>query len=216
MTKEEIIMKLSERCPDLPDDLLKEVRKVQKEAEEKAQRMLADKMRADALVEKERKRKKAEENSLRKELLCIGSWGEKVPLERRFALCESTGKRRNDPSKDFEDVTEYCAIDLVRGYMSPYWGYYMYWGEPSASYCNRVRPIIDAKTESDRIHFIQGEWNFFEASHDARKFRVLEYTVKDLNCNDTYGTPKFEVTITGRSPLRTFKEHQDLLRKEFE
>ena len=211
MTKEEIIMKLSERCPDLPDDLLKEVRKVQKEAEEKAQRMLAD-----ALVEKERKRRKAEEDKLRKELLCIGSWGEKVPLERRFALCESIGERRDDPSKDFEKVTEYCAIDLVRGYASPYWGYYMYCGDPSASYYNRVRPIIDAKTESDRIDFIRLEWNFFSSPVYDRKFRVLEYTVKDLGCKDTYGTPKFEVTITGRSPLRTFKKHQELLRKEFE
>ena len=216
MTKEELIVKLSERCPDLPDDLVKEVRKIQKEAEEKAQRMLADKMLADALVEKERQRKKAEEDKLRKDLLCIGSWGEKVPLERRFALCESIGKRRDDPSKDFEDVTEYCAIDLVRGYASPYWGYYMYWGEPSASYYNRVRPILDAETESDRIDFIRREWNFFKSVIDERKFSVLEYTAKDLGYKDVYGVPRFEVTITGRSPLRTFKQHQNLLRKEFE
>ena len=66
-------------------------------------------MERDAVKAREVERKKWQEKV--DKLFCRGQWGERVPRNRRFALCR----------REFSGRTEWCAIDLVRGYMSPYW-----------------------------------------------------------------------------------------------
>ena len=72
--------------------------------------------------------------------------------------------------------------------------------------------------EDELLLKIMYDWNFFKIDEDEAdlKFAVCKYDVEDMHKLDYVKVPVYKVEITGRSPLRTFKEHQDLLRKEFE
>jgi len=199
------------------------------EAEAEARRKEEEERRRE---EAERARKRDEE---RRKLLCTGEWGEKVPLKRRFALCRRMGVKfvgfvgqEKDPSK-WVPEEEFCAIDLVRGYKSPYWGYFgPQQVQLDAFYTERVRPVLEAGNDDELVRFLRCEWDFFEIREDEKDepFEVLDYKVETVKNSREWSWAirrdeegnliADKVVVTGCSPLLTFKEHQENLRKEFD
>lgn len=223
MLKEETVLRIAESAAfeDLPEDVRIDILNEKKSIEDR--RFAFEKARFDEIkrTEKLRLEKKTK-------LLCLGEWGEKVPLKRRFALCERIGKRfvghigqEGDPTK-WEDEVQYCAIDLVRGIMSPYWAYFgasTKQGQLDAFYNERVRPALE-KTGDDLVTFLSCEWNFFriddQPGHEKIKFRVLDYDVeKDVGIPFAYAKKYDKVVVIGKSEPMTWREHMDALRKEF-
>lgn len=204
----------------LPDDLRNAVLAAKKEKEESDRRMAeAEREARKREDEKERARRDKE----RKELLCIGTWAEDIPRNRRFALCErdwkryaeyvTGGWRYNDPH-ELVPVKELCAVDIVRGYTSPYFGYYCGDGEAPHQlrswWKQRLQPVIEAETEDDCLKCIRAEWNFFHIYNDCPDeppfpFRILTYEVGDDG----------DIKITGRSEAKKWQEHRADLEKEF-
>lgn len=221
--RDDLILKIADSpaLEALPSEVREEILRLKREHD-----------RREATLEKERKdeeiRVRKERLDMERKLLCLGEWGEKVPLKRRFALCERIGKRfvghigqEGDPTK-WEDEVQYCAIDLVRGIMSPYWAYFgasTKQGQLDAFYNERVRPALE-KTGDDLVTFLSCEWNFFriddQPGHEKIKFQVLDYDVeKDVGIPFAYAKKYDKVVVIGKSEPMTWREHMDALRKEF-
>lgn len=195
----------------LPKEVRSRILKI-KEAEEK--RILAEAKREEEWRKREEeKKRKQREKELKEQnkLLCKGEWGEKIPLKRRFALCKRISKRfvgwcgqEKDPSK-WEAEEQYCAIDLVRGYMSPYWGYYC---TSRAKYLpffeERIKPILDAQSWDEIVGNICRNWNFFKVEKEDDSFSVLSYSMSGDS-----------IVLEGESAVKKLAEHQKDLKKEF-
>lgn len=199
----------------LPDDLRNEVLAVKKEKEERDRRMAEAEREAQKKAdEKERVRRDNE----RKDFLCIGTWAENIPRNRRFVLCERDWKRYGEyvrgssSEREVVDCIKLCAVDIVRGYSNPYFGYYGGDGEAPHQlrwwWKERLQPVIEAETEDKFLTRIRCDWNFFKLypAHEADyPFRILTYEVGDDG----------DIKITGRSESKTWQEHRADLEKEF-
>ena len=128
-------------------------------------------------------------------------------------LCERDGHRYVSGHHSWDDrdpenwvpEKQYCAIDLVRGYKSPYWNYFGY-GLPGEEFVKqRIKPVLEAKTEADLVRFLRCEYDFF-------KVEDREKDVKFCMCTYSF-SPYF--TITGRGEYKTLAEHQADLKREF-
>ena len=214
MELSEIVLKVAEceaAMAALPEDVRSEVSKFN---ERHRERILEDKRWKE---EAERRARAAREEAERKDreekdkLFCRGEWGEKVPRNRRFALCYKEvphfiGYCGQEKQKDkWVSKGHFCGVDLVRGYMSPYW---MYFGG-GADHCwkDRLKPLLEASDEHSLFRRIRTDWNFFSIKdeHDDN-FSVCEYTVDERG----------HVTITHTGEKKSLKEHQEALKKEFE
>lgn len=207
------IAKNSEAMSALPQTVQEQILDFKKKNEEEVLRKEAERKRLEEEAAKERERRSEAQRKESDKLLCKGKWGEKVPLERRFVLCEKDGKRyvagyHSWDDKDPENWVpekQYCAIDLVRGYKSPYWNYFGC-GLPGEEFVKRrIKPVLEAKTESDLVRFLRSEYDFFnvEDREKDEKFCVCTYSF----------SPYF--TITGRGEYKTLAEHQADLKREF-
>lgn len=177
------------------------------------------------------RRRKQEELRRKKELdkkytnllgLDQGEWVRNIPKYKRFVIAIKDGKyftgsntqsELKDPNK-WKDVKECCAIDLLRGFKSPYWGYY---GGGTASieyqsghfYNNRVAKVMDTKTDDELCKVLDCDWNFFRCNDHGEiniKFGILDYIVDG----------KGGFTILGASEYKTLAEHQKDLRKKYQ
>lgn len=141
-------------------------------------------------------------------LLCRGTWGEKVPLHRRFVLCE---RDLTPTDYSYGKKHEYCAVDLVRSVFAPYWGYYCTtseYGDMKKCYKEKLKPLYDAKTTDELLNVIRSNYDFFNADSTLTKqpFRIVVYGT----------TTDGEFEVVGRSGLKTLQEHQKNLMWEFE
>ena len=214
-------------CADvdkLPKELRDKVVKMRDDEEERVRKAEADAIERKRQEDEARKKEKDEES---RRLLCTGQWGEKVPPKRRFALCYRMGKFSYD-GDHWNKEPFYCAIDLVRGYMSPYWHYYgdgSEAGQRDAFYNERIRPVLEAYEEGDDIKLfkvLRSDWDFFKIHEEDlnTKFEVLDYHIEKGTGlsfhvrNDGWKADK--VVVYGRSKPMTFAEHQAALKKEFD
>lgn len=177
--------------------------------------------------EREKKERQQQEERIKKaarekqekarKLLCKDSWGKKVPLNRRFALCVRMGKKFIGCSWEHKDPTKWipeeqcCAIDLVRGYKAPYWGYYAYptiEGSASLFYKNAIKPILEAESEKSLVEQIASGFNVFHLSNHKNEmdepFSIVKYEVIGGDC----------IRFLERGPQKTWKEHQRDLQME--
>lgn len=215
MNKDLILLEIAknrEAMSALPQNVQKQLLDFKKKHRDEVLWEQAHKKRLEEEAEKERKKQAERERRERNKLLCKGEWGEKVPLERRFVLCERDGKRfvgmigqERNPAA-WVPEKECCAIDLVRGYKSPYWGYFgngRLGGEEFVK--QRIKPVLEAKTKADLVWFLSREYDFFELRPEEKeeKFCVCTYSF----------SPHF--TITGRGEYKTLAEHQADLKREF-
>lgn len=208
----EIVLRVAESEPAmaaLPEDVRKAVTEFN---EKNKERILKEKAEKE---ERERRRREYEEAEKRKEqsemdkLLCRGEWGEKVPRNRRFALCYKevphfigyVGQEKREDK--WVPRGEYCPIDLVRGYMAPYWVYFG--GGPDHCWKDRMRALFAAEDELSLFRKIRIDWNFFRLREEDDGFSVCEYSVDE----------KGHVTILRIGEKKTLKEHQEELKKEF-
>lgn len=210
----EVVLRVAESEPAmaaLPEDVRKAVTEF---SEKNKERILKEKAEKE---EWERRRREYEEAEKRKEqsemdkLLCRGEWGEKVPRNRRFALCYKEvphfiGYVGQEEREDkWVPRGEYCPIDLVRGYMSPYWVYFG--GRPDCCWMDRTRALFAAEDELSLSRQIRVHWNFFKLREGTSddEFSVCEYSVDDNG----------HVTILRIGEKKTLEEHRDDLKKEF-
>lgn len=175
--------------------------------------------------------RKKEELRIKKELekkytsllgLDHGEWVRNIPKYKRFVIGVKDGKRftglsyaseLKDPSK-WKDIKKCCAIDLLRGFKSPYWGYYgvandMVELQAKAFYKDRVSKVMNAKTDDELCKVLDSDWNFFKCDdHDEIniKFGILDYIID----------AKGEFTILGVSEYKTLAEHQEDLRRKYQ
>lgn len=194
----------------LPDSVRVDVLSVKGEVDRRVkEREEAERKRESERREAEEKADKARRAKAAK-ILCKATWAERVPLNRRFALCESIGKafvgfdgQERDQTK-WVDRVEVCPIDLVRGFMGPYWGYYV--DRIDAAFKERITPILEACCDAARVREIGIGFEFFHITkHGNRPFRILTYDVD----NDGH------VQITGRSEPKTWEQHRADLKAEF-
>lgn len=202
----------------LPDNLRNAVLAAKKEKEESDRRMVEARKKAES----EEQRKREKEELLRREreeketmdCLCLGTWAENIPRNRRFALCVRDWKRFSDNIYNDELVNciERCAVDVVRGYMNPYFGYFcgdgMEQHQLKSWWEQRLKPVIEAKTKNEFLTRIRNDWDFFKIYQEGETefpFRILTYKV------DEKGT----ITITGESKTKTWQEHRADLEREF-
>ena len=180
-----------------------------------------------AKIERQRKkeelrRKKEREKSYTNLLgLDHGEWVRNIPKYKRFVIAVKDGKRftglncqseLKDPNK-WENIKECCAIDLLRGFMSPYWGYYVVISDmvelqAKAFYKKRVSKVMYAKTDDELCKVLDYEWNFFkfdDYNEINPKFGILDYIID----------AKGEFTILGVSEYKTLAEHQEDLRRKY-
>ena len=180
-----------------------------------------------AKIENQRKmeelRRKMEHEKSYTNLLGLdhGEWVRNIPKYKRFVIGVKDGKRFNgfncaselkDPS-NWKDIKECCAIDLLRGFKSPYWGYYavtndMVELQAKAFYKKRVSKVMYAKTDDELCKVLDYQWNSFKCDDDNEinlKFGILDYIIDS----------KGEFTILGVSEYKTLAEHQEDLRKKY-
>lgn len=219
MTEGELLLEVSKNgmaMSALPENIQSEISEFASREEKRIQAESERRKRIEEEGRKENERRKKALDKERRELLCIGQWGERVPRNRRFALCERVGERfvgfsgeERDPSK-WKDEIQYCAIDMVRGFTSPYWAYYGYSDHKTPFYTECIKPVLEAKTEDELVAQIRHNWNFFNVEKgnkgDNKPFCILEYVIDDMGY----------VKVTGKSETKTFWEHQEDLRREFE
>lgn len=151
-----------------------------------------------------------------------GEWVRNIPKYKRFVIGVKDGKRftglsyaneLKDPSK-WENIKQCCAIDLLRGFTSPYWGYYyvtndMVELQAKKFYMERVFNVMNAKTDDELCKVLDSDWNFFkfdDHNESNVKFGILDYIVD----------AKGEFTILGVSEYRTLAEHQEDLRRKYQ
>lgn len=199
----------------LPDDLRNAVLAAKKEKEENDRRMSKAEREARKKAEEEALRRRKKEEKERKDLLCIGTWAENIPRNRRFALCERDWKRygkyvRGCFGREVVPCIELCAVDIVRGYTSPYFGYFCGEGVEQHQLRNwweqRLQPVIEAKTNDEFLARIRCDWDSFHIYNNLPfPFRTLTYEVGDDG----------NIKITGRSESKTWQEHRADLEQEF-
>lgn len=203
----------------LPDDLRNAVLAAKKEKEENDRRMSKAEREAQKKNDELARIRREKEAAERKELLCLGTWAENIPRNRRFALCERDWMRLREYSRrsfgksQMVPCIELCAVDIVRGYTSPYFGYYCGDGEDPHQlrswWKERLQPVIEAETEDSFLARISIDWNFFHIYDNPNElpfpFRTLTYEVGDDG----------NIKITGRSEAKTWQEHCADLKKEF-
>ena len=169
----------------------------------------------------ELKRKKEIEMKRNKLLgLEYGEWVRNIPKYERFVIAVRDGKRfmgwninsdLEDPTK-WKSIKECCAIDILRGYKSPYWGYYVVPGDDvvlqaNAFYENRVSKVMLAENDDELVKVLDYNWNFFKYDNtksDA-KFGILDYIV------DSEG----KITVLGVSEYKTLREHLEDLKSKY-
>ena len=176
---------------------------------------------------KERKKELAKIEQQRKRYINLlgldhGEWVRNIPKYKRFVIAVKDGKRftgfncaseLKDPNK-WKNIKECCAIDLLRGFKSPYWGYYdvtndMVELQAKAFYKNRVSKVMYAKTDDELCQVLDYEWNFFKCDDHNEinlKFGILDYIID----------AKGEFTILGVSEYKTLAEHQEDLRRKYQ
>ena len=206
MNSEEIILAIAED-PDAMKALPENIRVAIRDFYNlQAKRIQEEKKRREKF-EKEQAKREAEEKAKKEadmnKLLCKNEWGCRVPVERRFCLCEREYSNK-------ERYQDFCVIDIVRGFKSPYWGYYLRTYEfevLKAWYCERLLPVLSAKTDEERYRVIRNGFDCFEIRPEEKewKFRILKYEVD----NDGY------VKIIEKSEAKTWEEHRNDLEKEF-
>lgn len=213
MSHIEILVRVSEiegAMEALPDDVKEEVIKAVKEYKSE---LKADEERAKNAQNKadeEYDKAMAEKSKM---LLCRGTWAENVPRNRRFVLCSRKRQQffgdsweRNNPEK-WGMETEYCAIDLVRGYTAPYFGYYSTrrgFDSLNKFYTEKIKPLLEEKIERNLVNRISSDFNFFDIDKECM-FSVIDYTVSDDG----------KVEVVKESEPMTFDEHLKLLKEEF-
>ena len=175
---------------------------------------------------KERKKELAKIEQQRKRYINLlgldhGEWVRNIPKYKRFVIAVKDGKRftgfncaseLKDPNK-WKNIKECCAIDLLRGFKSPYWGYYdvtndMVELQAKAFYKNRVSKVMYAKTDDELCQVLDYEWNFFKCDDHNEinlKFGILDYIID----------AKGEFTILGVSEYKTPAEHQEHISKKY-
>lgn len=204
MTSDEIILAVA-GCEDamssLPADVrdaISEIRRAHEKWKIKMARLAAAQESRDKERQKEMEEKEAKD---RAHYLCLGEWGEKVPLDRRFALCRMKMGQRN----------LHCAIDLVLGNKGPYWDYF---GDSVYRYYKeRIKKVLDA-AQQDALNHEDQLWKVIRKEFDfnmrddemVEKFQVLHYQAEE---------PGF-VKIVGASEPKTWAEHQADLKAEFD
>ena len=169
----------------------------------------------------ELKRKKEIEMKRNKLLgLEYGEWVRNIPKYGRFVIAVEDGKRfigwnidsdLEDPTQ-WKSIKECCAIDILRGYKSPYWGYYCVSGDDvvlqaNAFYENRVSKVMLAENDDELVKVLDYNWNFFKYDNtksDA-KFGILDYIV------DSEG----KITVLGVSEYKTLREHLEDLKSKY-
>ena len=154
--------------------------------------------------------------------LDYGEWVRNIPKYKRFVIGVKDGKRftglsyaseLKDPSK-WENIKECCAIDLLRGFKSPYWGYYyvtndMVELQAKKFYMERVFNVMNANTDDELCKVLDSYWNFFKFDDHNEinlKFGILDYIID----------AKGEFTIIGVSEYKTLAEHQEDLRRKYQ
>lgn len=217
MTQHEFMMSIGEK-----EDILKLMNEDEKSfLTSYVAKMKKEQAMFDERLKKEKARFEEKQLKRRRSLLGLeyGEWVRNIPRKERFVIAVRdsehfigwSGDEKNDPSK-WVSVESCCAIDILRGYMSPYWGYYGDTEYTSVSrqvelfYKERVSKIENAKNEDRLVTVIDCNWNFFYINNDYKdtKFAILDYEI-DENGN---------VKILGRSDYKTFSEHQkDLIGK---
>ena len=113
----------------------------------------------------------------------------------------------------WKDIKECSEIDLLRGFKSPYWGYYavtndMVELQAKAFYKKRVSKVMNAKTDDELCKVLDYQWNFFKCDDHNEinlKFGILDYIIDS----------KGEFTILGVSEYKTLAEHQEDLRRKY-
>lgn len=182
---------------------------------EKNQQAKRDK---EILEDRRRKAKEEQEKYLEDtnaKLLCKGEWGENVPRNRRFVLCSRMGSefkgwagQERDPTK-WVPIKQYCAIDLVRGIMAPYWNYYGANIAEKQAWLfveKKIKPVWEAATEEELISKLRLDWDFFHIKDKMDSlFRVVEFE----------GTDFHTFKITKESEEMLLEEHQARLKAEF-
>ena len=150
-----------------------------------------------------------------------GEWVRNIPKYKRFVIAVKDGKRftgcnctseLKDPNK-WENIKECFAIDLLRGFKSPYWGYYavindMVELQAKAFYKKRVSKVMYAKTDDELCKVLDSDWNFFKCDDHNEinlKFGILDYIID----------AKGEFKILGVSEYKTLAEHQEDLRRKY-
>lgn len=177
------------------------------------------------------RRKKQEELRRKKELekkyidllgLGQGEWVRNIPKYKRFVIAIKDGKRftgfnttseLKDPSK-WKSIKECCAIDILRGFKSPYWGYYSVPDDDiglqaKRFYGHHVSNVMNAKDDDELVKVLCSDWNFFKCDDHGEKdikFGILDYII------DAKGV----FTILGVSEYKTWREHREDLRKKYQ
>lgn len=192
-----------------------------------AKNFVNERKRELAKIENKRKmeelRRKMEHEKSYTNLLGLdhGEWVRNIPKYKRFVIAVKDSKRftgfncqreLDDPSK-WKDIKECCAIDLLRGFKSPYWGYYdaindMVELQAKKFYMERISKVMNAKTDDELCKVLDYNWNFFKCNDHNEidlKFGILDYIVD----------AKGEFTILGVSEYKTLAEHQEDLRKKY-
>ena len=208
MLNDELLAKIAESdaAKSLPPELKKnldEFMAERKKMEESAQEIKEAADRASKKWERE-------ELELREKLLRPEPWVPKVPVLRRFALCARPAGKDRFPYEP-ERTEIYCAVDLVTGFMSPYWGYYGYDDYLTPFFTQRIHPLLKARDENELYSHIKADWNFFHIDERSLgndlKFSVLQYKFDEKTKH---------VEILGRSKPMTWKNHRESLKKEFD
>lgn len=207
--KDSILLAVA-RCPAameaLPEEVVDKLTRFRERDEERIRKEVEREKIRRAEEEAWKRQRAEEERKEMDELLCTGTWAENIPRRRRFALCAA--KVYSAENQTYEEW--YCAIDLVRGFKSPYFGYY---SDPHLFYIYRIKPVLEATTKNDLRKELRVNWNFFSIkNHDlGKKFSILEYEVY----KSEMGAEEERVRVVSRSEEKTWEEHLVDLKKEF-
>lgn len=218
MTQHDFLMSIGEK-----DDVIKLLSEDEKDfLTSYVNKMKKDQSRFEELLKKEKSLMEEKQLKRRRNLLGLeyGEWAMNIPRKERFVIAVKdskhfigwSGQEHRDPSK-WVDVESCGAIDILRGYMSPYWGYY---GDTHYTpiskqveyfYKERLSKIVDAENDDRLVTIIDCDWNFFDVNSDVKdtKFAILDYSI------DENGNAK----ILGRSEYKTFAEHHEDLKKKY-
>ena len=191
------------KCDKVMHELSEELRaEINRFKDEETERLIKERKKREKEEARDRKKQEKLMKKRNDELLCKGTWAEHLPLKDRFVLCECDGPRFVDHP---EEKMSYCAIDIVRGYMAPYWGYYGYSDRVTPFYEYKLKPLFAAKDDEDKLaDRIDCDFNFFKIAEPRNDvpFRVLDYVI---------GKDGF-VNIIRKSKTKRLAQHQQDLR----
>lgn len=161
--------------------------------------------------------------SKKKEILGLehGEWVRNIPKYKRFVIAVKDGKRfigcntpseLKDPTK-WKSIKECCAIDILRGYKSPYWGYYGVTKDDvelqaNSFYKHSISKVMFAKNDDELVKVIAFDWNFFmcdDHNESDIKFGILDYIVYSEG----------NIAVLGESEYKTWREHREDLKSKY-